>query len=272
MRNANSKGALDEATAVPALWRVEAPAHFDLRVPFWIKLALVALLTAGAFLIDRPVAAWTIAHSNAFWDIASSDPHARKGDVARDLMWLEQFGHPACVVAVVLAVGLLDRAGRKKALAIGIACLATLVVTHLLKDTLGRSRPNTWGGIPGLVAGEWVWGGPRVGFGGGAAWTSFPSAHTTAAFGLASALAWFYPRGRALFMGLAVITAGQRIMHHAHFVSDTIAGLGCGVLVARTTLRLNLAGRWIAASPGAVRRWWLQERQDGGPDGEGGGR
>ena len=84
-----------------------------------------------------------------------------------------------------------------------------------------------------------------------------PSAHTTAAFALASSLAWFYPRGRALFMTLATITSTQRVCHTAHYLSDVIAGLGIGVFIARTTLSQKRAGRLIALAPPAVRNWWM---------------
>ena len=98
-----------------------------------------------------------------------------------------------------------------------------------------------------------------MGFHKGSAWGSFPSAHTTAAFALASSLAWFYPRGRALFMALAIITATQRVWHTAHYLSDVIAGLGSGVFMARWSLGAKLAGRLIAIGPPAVQKWWLKD-------------
>jgi hypothetical protein len=200
--------------------------------------------------VDKPVAYWAKWHpipnlgykapaatgaatSGAMTTAATPVP--KGGDVGRELMWLEQFGQLTCTVVVILAVALLDREGKKRALAIGIACLLTVGVTHLLKDMCGRSRPFVAG-----ADGGWVWAGP---FQTRSAWGSFPSAHTTAAFALAASLAWFYPRGRVLFVTLAVITAGQRVLHTAHYVSDVIAGMGIGVFVARASLRGKLAGK-----------------------------
>jgi membrane-associated phospholipid phosphatase len=224
----------------PALWRVAAPGHFDARIPWWIKLLLMTALTCGAFFIDHRVSAWALAHRAGFWDLGYEK--SRQGDIARELMLLEQFGQFACSVAVIAAVALIDRDGWRKALAIAIGCLATLAVTHLLKDCFGRTRPYPYADFH-LQPGEWIWGGPAHGFGGGARWTSFPSAHTTGAFALAAGLSWFYPRGRILFMTLATITAAQRILHGAHFLSDTLAGLTIGVGVTRLTLSWNIAGR-----------------------------
>lgn len=235
-----------------------APVRYDSKIPFLAKVGVVAIMLVIAFAFDRKVAAWVIAHPTWFWDLASNHPHARKGDIARDLIWLEQFGHWAATTAICCAVGLLDPKGRRRGLAIAAACFWTFVVTHLLKDTFGRTRPNMWDALH-IPPGTWIWGGPEQGFRLGAGWASFPSGHTSAAFALASALAWFYPRGRILFMYLAVVTAIQRVLHEAHFISDVIAGMAVGVCVSRIVLSLNIAGRSIACFPGPMKRWWMNQ-------------
>jgi membrane-associated phospholipid phosphatase len=45
------------------------------------------------------------------------------------------------------------------------------------------------------------------------------------------ALAFLYPRGRWLFIGLAALAAFQRIEVQAHFASDVLAGAALGCLV-----------------------------------------
>ena len=239
---------------LPALWHEPAPPHFDLRLPCWLKSLLILASTLVAiFFLDQPVAQWCDAHRLP--DLARQS----RGDLARELMFLEQFGQFTCSVLVILAVALLDPKGRRRALSIAVACLLTLAFTHLIKDLAGRSRPFN-AAVPGSTDGHWLWGGPWWGFHKGSPWGSFPSAHTTAAFALASSLAWFYPRGRALFMTLATITAAQRVGHTAHYLSDVIAGLGIGVFIARATLSQKLPGRLIALAPPAVRQWWLQDQ------------
>jgi undecaprenyl-diphosphatase len=242
---------MSNESSVPSLWHEPAPRQFDLRIPLWVKLALCAAATVLAILfLDQPLAVWARAHPipNLAYGTGSG------GDIARELMWFEQFGQGVCSVTVIAAVALLDRhAGRRRALAIAIGCVLTMLITHLLKDTIGRSRPYV-----AADDGSWIWGGPTMGFTRKSPWGSCPSAHTTAAFALASGLSWFYPRGRALFMGLALFTAAQRVLHTAHYLSDTITGVVIGVGVMRSALAAKLPGRLIALGPPWARRWWLE--------------
>ncbi|MCL2645393.1 MAG: phosphatase PAP2 family protein [Phycisphaerales bacterium] len=200
------------------------------------------LLASGFFLIiallwlDQPVAAWAIRAN----PIAQDGAWRLHSDTLRELAMLEQWGQWVCSVLVILAVALLDREGRRRALAIAIGCLATVLITYLLKDFCGRSRPAVF------HDGSWQWGGPQMGFTTkGSAWGSFPSAHTTGAFALSVGLAWFYPRARILFITLAAITAVQRILHHAHFVSDVLAGIALAIFITRWTLQAKLADRLL---------------------------
>ena len=231
-----------------------APEHFDTRWPWWIKLFIGLVLLAGAFYIDRPVAIW----------VEQVNPLGRvKGDLARELMLLEQFGQWTSTVLIIAAVALLDKKGRQRALAIGLGCLVTVLFCYLLKDLVGRPRPTVFGGVAGDGVAQFY--GPERGFTGGSKWTSFPSAHTTGAFALACGLAWFYPRARGLFMLLALITATQRVLHNAHYVSDVVAGMILSVTTARLVLAGNLAGRLIALAPPPARQWWLAEPTDATP-------
>ncbi len=168
---------------------------------------------------------------------------------------LEQWGQWVSSVLVIAAVALIDKAGRRRALAIAIGCLLTVLVCYLLKDLFGRTRPYVLRN--GLHPGEWIWGGPAKGFSQGSEWGSFPSAHTTGAFALSVGLSWFYPRARGLFMGLAVVTATQRILHSFHYLSDVLAALGLSILITRWTLRENFAGRLIHTLPVNIRLWFF---------------
>lgn len=242
---------------LPQLWHEDAPRHFDLALPWWSKLLLVTLATAIAyFWLDFRIAHWALT-THPIPDMA--DPLApRWGDVGRELMLLEQWGQWVCSVVVIAAVALIDKKGRRRALAIAIACLATVAISYLLKDLCGRSRPYVARSLHWTL-GTWKWAGPAAGFHRGGAWQSFPSSHTTGAFALSVALSWFYPRARGLFIALATITAVQRILHSMHFVSDVLAGMGIAVLVTRATLHHKLPGRVIALMPPALRDWFLQD-------------
>lgn len=234
----------------PALWAQPTPSRLDMIFPWWLQLMLGLAATAGAYCwVDQPVAAWAIANNpltetGSVWRIHK--------DPARELMMLEQYGQWVCSVLVIAAVALIDRQGRRKALAIALGCLATVAACYLLKYGIGRTRPD--GEL--RPDGRWlfyVFGGRRGGY------QSFPSAHTTGAMALSAGLAWFYPRARGLFYTLAIITAAQRVLHHAHYVSDTIAGTVLAITLVRLTLQAGWSERLIAALPPGVRAWWWQE-------------
>jgi ABC-type antimicrobial peptide transport system permease subunit len=53
-------------------------------------------------------------------------------------MWLEQWGQWTCSVIVIAAVFLLDRAGRRRALAIALSCLITVLLTVSINQRLGE--------------------------------------------------------------------------------------------------------------------------------------
>jgi len=203
---------------------------------WWVVWWTLALLLTGSFWIDQRVAHWTLTH-HPIPDLVDKD--AKQGDGARELMHVEQFGQVVSSVLVIAAVALIDKHGWKKALAIGVACGAAALACHLLKDVLGRNRPAE------LVDAAWQFWGPGYGFTRGARYGSMPSAHTVGAFSLAIGLAWFYPRGRVLFYGLACAVAAMRVLHHAHYLSDVLAGVMLAMLVAGGTLRANLAGKLL---------------------------
>ena len=129
----------------PALWHERAPRHFDLAVPWWIKGLLIVLGTIAAVaFFDQRVAAWARVPGHRIPDLAAArDPSGNSysgGDKGRELMFLEQWGQGTCSVVVIIAVGVLDKSGRRRALAIAIGCILTFLVTHLLKDLAGRSN------------------------------------------------------------------------------------------------------------------------------------
>ncbi len=245
---------------LPALWHEPAPPHFDLRIPSWFKILILILCTALALLyLDQRVALWAHAHSGNIPDLMHLRPGGGTyGDAGRELMFMEQFGQFCCTIGAISAVALLDRAGRRRALALAIACITTALVTYLLKDLIGRSRPFNPDAAQSTL-GLWEFRGPWWGFHGGTRWGSFPSAHTSSAFALAAGLAWYYPRGRVLFIYLALFTATLRVLHTAHFVSDVVAGMGVGVGVTRFTLHAKIAGRLIAFVPPRAQRWWFPD-------------
>jgi membrane-associated phospholipid phosphatase len=237
----------------PALWSAPAPSRIDRLFPWWLQILVGVAATIVAYLwIDQRVTAWAILNEPLTEGADVLRVHA---DTVRELAMLEQYGQWVCSLLVIALVAMLDREGRRKALAIGLGCLATVVACYLMKFAIGRTRPYS-------ADGAWHF----HPFGGhGSFYQSFPSAHTTGAMALSAGLAWFYPRARGLFYTLAAITAAQRVFHHAHYVSDTIAATVLAITIVRATLHANLAGRLIDSLPPKVRQWWLQGAEEMAP-------
>ncbi len=216
----------------------QPPVHFDSAWPRWSKLLVCSVLLALAFVFDKSVALLAYRHPIIF-----------KSDINLEMTMLMQWGQWTCSVLVIIAVALLDRHGKRKAIALAAGCLCAVAICYLTKGLCGRARPWL------LQKGVYGFFGPAYGFLRGATYQSFPSAHASGAFALAAGLSWFYPNGRALFYFLAIDTAFQRVIRHAHYPADVTAGAIMAVLVVRSVLWFNWPGRLIAALPPPWRRW-----------------
>lgn len=257
----------DRDPVLPALWRVSAPRQFDLLIPWWIKVALMVVITVIAYNFwDQSVASWALNHREEIRHgelTINGRLYKTGGDIRREIAMLEQFGQWVSSVIIIACVAFVDKQGKRKALAIAIGCFVTVMICYLLKDCVGRTRPGVYNGD--TMTGEWLVLGWRAGFNLGSAYGSFPSAHTTGAFALATGLSWFYPRGRAIFFGLAAFTGGMRVIVAMHYISDVTAGILLAVMIPRMTLHLNLAGRLIAKLPAMAQQKifgdWADDRR-----------
>ncbi len=111
-------------------------------------------------------------------------------------------------------------AGIYSLLAHGISGL----LTQILKHTLSRPRPRI------MDTTEWEIG-PTLESG----LDSFPSGHTSGSFSVATVFAFYFPKGRVLWFGLASFIALCRVMKGSHFPTDVLGGLlvgiGCGLVL-----------------------------------------
>jgi membrane-associated phospholipid phosphatase len=226
----------DSSTTEP-LWSTLAPVHFDSAWPRWVKFVVCFDLLFLALIFDKPIELWLALHQIAL-----------KSDLQLELTMLMQWGGWSSSILVIVAVAILDRQGKRRALAVALGCLATVAVCYLLKDMLGRARPWV------LANGIYGFFGPARGFF-SAAYQSFPSSHTTGAFALSAGLSWFYPRARVYFYFLALQVAVQRVLRLDHYPSDGIAGALLAVTVVRSVLIGNWPGRFIAMLPQSWQRW-----------------
>jgi membrane-associated phospholipid phosphatase len=165
------------------------------------------------------------------------------GRTIRDLLEVaEAFGHAIGVVFILTAVSLLDPARRRVVPALAAASLGAGIVADLVKLAVPRYRPRAH---PRGVASVWdTFEGPFSSLPWQDSLQSFPSAHTSVAFGLAFGLSHQYPRGRRLFFTLAVLCGIHRLQSQAHHLPDVV----CGVLLGATVATLLREVPWLRRS------------------------
>ena len=178
-----------------------------------ILLCIVLFATIGQ--IDHPTL--TIVHG-------FTDPLVDQiGDIGNEL------GEGLNLVLLSLTIGGIgiwinsDRwkfAGLYSLLAHGISGL----LTQILKHSLSRPRPRI------MDTTQWEIG-PTLESG----LDSFPSGHTSGSFSVAMVLAYYFPKGRFLWFGLASFIALCRVIKGSHFPTDVLGGLlvgiGCGLVL-----------------------------------------
>jgi undecaprenyl-diphosphatase len=84
---------------------------------------------------------------------------------------------------------------------------------------------------------------------------SFPSGHTSASFSVAMVFAYYFPKGRTLWFGLASFNAMCRVIKGSHFPTDVLGGLLVGIgsglvlVYARDTWKEATAGAFAHGLP-----------------------
>lgn len=204
--------------AVPAGW--------------WIGLAVGALLLPGAVVLDRDL-------------MVALRPHDQSWLVGV-MQWVTWLGYGLADIAIPVTIGLRawwqgDAADGRRGLMGGLAVALAGIVDQLLKNLLCRARPNA-AGAGGFLAMFPCFPAPY-------ALASFPSGHTTTAFALATVLSLWYPRGRWVWGGGAVLVGWSRIILGSHFPSDVLAGAVLGVAVVLGCVRwwpgfVAVQGQW----------------------------
>ncbi len=155
----------------------------------------------------------------------------------------EPFGDAYGLLLIVAGIFLLNPAGRSVLPWVIASGLCAGLGADVVKLLISRTRPQSFNlniTNVGATFNEWL---PLTGV--KSEYQSFPSAHTAVAVGFAVALCRFYPRGRVLFIGMAVMCGMQRVQTCAHFLSDALIGAAIGWLVSH----LILQSRWCPAGP-----------------------
>lgn len=152
------------------------------------------------------------------------------------------FGEAAGAFVVLLAIHQLDPSRRRRLRWVLACVLISAMAANGAKMLLARTRPQTFDFHHGVRAtfGRWL---PVKDVR-----QSLPSGHVATAAGLALSLMALYPRGRRLFLLLAVLVACQRIESGRHFPSDVLCSAGVSCLAVACCLRLD---RWFSGPPDA---------------------
>jgi membrane-associated phospholipid phosphatase len=181
---------------------------------------------------------------------------AKATDRIEDLMDIVQhFGATWGIVLSVVLIYLLDRKRRQSLKNFLVGALVCSLAVNSLKLILRRQRPDfnrRSGDYEPLgdpdVAGRWfLMPAEDEGFFEEST-LSFPSGHSAAAAYLAMALSTYYPRARYVWWAFAIGTMISRVTKSRHYLGDTIAGCGLGILVFIVVHRAGWGLGWGRSS------------------------
>ncbi|QDT48165.1 PAP2 superfamily protein [Symmachiella dynata] len=197
----------------------------------WFLVPATLLMAgAAAFYVDMPLAKFCYAREYP-------------GFVRHILDNAEPFGDAYGLLLIVCGLFLLNPAGRFAVPWLIASGLCSGLAADVVKLLVSRTRPQSFNlNITNVAAtfNGWL---PEMGA--KSEFQSFPSAHTAVGVGFAIALCQFYPRGRVLFIAMAVMCGMHRVQSCAHFLSDAFIGAAVGWLISH----LILHSKWCPAGP-----------------------
>lgn len=104
----------------------------------------------------------------------------------------------------------------KQPFVISIAFILCAILSKFIKEIIKRPRPEIILELP--ITNHSVF--------------SFPSGHTAAAFTFAVIFSRYYPKYKAIFYSIAVLTGLSRIYLGVHYLSDVLFGAFVGIISA----------------------------------------
>jgi membrane-associated phospholipid phosphatase len=181
----------------------------------WWHYALLAAIVLLAFApCDLPVARWCYQHEPSRRVLKTIERFA-------DLIGTGLGAALLLAAAMIFSRSKMSRVPRLVAITLGGGLLADIV-----KISIWRVRPHSTD--LSVATFESTFHGLFPFLSVGSKGQSFPSGHAATAIGLAVALSILYPRGRWYFVALAVAVAACRVILHAHYLTDVLAGLMLG--------------------------------------------
>lgn len=192
----------------------------DRPVPWYPRRALITaiLILSGLFILTFGVMPWDVALSTSTVKLRIP------GDLRRLLQFGEVFAHSlGCTVILgsLLWIDVKNRAKLWRAVAFVVVCA---VAANAAKYVIPRHRPYTYKEL--FPDSSWeTFGSPLTKSWFDESLRSFPSGHAATAAAMAIGLSYVYPKGRWLFLSLALLAIAQRLFAAAHYASDLLAGV-----------------------------------------------
>ena len=201
-----------------------------------LAVVLILLAAAAATAVDLPLARVFQPRK------ANQKFYPALGKATKVINLCEAFSYGGTVALLILLAGRLDAAGLRAIPRLLTGAFGGGLAANALKLLVGRARPKAADleGYVGATFGDWL---PLTSESfGNHHFQSFPSAHTATAFGLATVLAWKYPRGGLVFFLLAAAAGLQRIQVMDHFASDVLCGAALGLLCGGACVHPRVLG------------------------------
>ena len=211
--------------------------YYKLLLNTIISLAICSILVIiSYYYIDKPLAEWIYQQTN--WILQKQ--------IRQWVIEITQILHLLGLVLIILIILKKTLSNNLSKLELtSLATIINLIVTDHIKDTLklvfGRSNLIVY--TKNIHA--WLQN-PQHGFHpfhGGAAYQSFPSGHTAAAFAIASIIWIAYPKWRWLCIISCLLIILCLLWFNYHFFSDIIAGAFLGTITGAYTSYLFILNK-----------------------------
>lgn len=196
-------------------------AHRKMQPPFFLKhwaatlFITVLVCLVSYFFIDRPLAGLFRVRSPSFTSTVQGITNLINPKY-------HYFAWP--ILFFLLCYVWKKQTWANRSLVILVSIPMGNLFAGVAKSLLGRARPDLFftDGIYGFTF-----------FAFSNRFLSFPSIHSCTIGAICGAFACFYPRYSTLFILVALVLAFSRVALGAHFLSDILAGVVIGVLVAQ---------------------------------------
>jgi membrane-associated phospholipid phosphatase len=210
---------------------------------------LVLLLGVVGFFLLLPADGWILG--------LLPDPDEIGGDLRLVLLTLQQYGQGEVIVLVMIVIWLMDEPRRPWLADYLLAALCTFVALNLIKQAVGRPRPDladplgfvgafgTYTTDSGAELSPLVWH-PDHSY---LLWST-ASSHTAFAVLMTVFLGRLYPKLNPLIWPLAILVGFCRMLFGEHYASDVVLGGAIGYALGSVVIGGRLGGRLL----GWVRR------------------